>query len=190
MGLKEEHCFCAELSPESHEKVYRDGVKHMTVGSLWHIHGGIRFANQISYSDCHSVMAPLMGKTRGAEDCWFKRLWDRKGFIKYCVKDAMKNYLEGGNRRLLMSRGWYPPGFRKVEKILKTWAWWHGAGWHPSADFTNYSLGEYVPFAWEVMHSLLMEWAAGRSIRLEMKDSLIWIQRQDIEEWKVVKHED
>jgi hypothetical protein len=50
----------------------------------------------------------------------------------------------------------------------KKWATWHGAFWKPWDDFTDYSLGEFIPYCWNVMHRYLKIWAHGDGIRLVM----------------------
>jgi hypothetical protein len=137
-------------------------------------------------AELHSVLCPLFGKIRGAEVVDVIVINTIEQYLKYTVKDALKRYCDDENfsKRLLKSDGWYPVGFRRVEKILKTWALWHGASWSPDADFANYSLGEYIPFAWDVSKAYLKEWCRGLGLRLEIKGSIFYIQHEFVDEFE------
>lgn len=177
MGLVYADCFCGERSPESHQFKRRDGTLGVTVGSLWHLHGFMRFEEAIKASDLHSVLSPLWGKIHGSSVVDVKILYDVEKVIKYNVKDAVKGYCNDGSqgRRLLVSDNWLPAGFRKVDKELTHWALYHGANWKPDDDFDVYRRKTYVAYAWEIRRDYLMRWCRGELITLDYVDYRVYI---------------
>lgn len=186
MGLAYADCGCAELSPESHQFVKRDGSVGMTVGSLWHIHSIWRFREFIRYSDLHSVLSPIWGKKHGSYVVDVVDIPSIEKAVKYAVKDAIKNYCSDDNsrKRLFKSHNWLPPACRDVEKALNHWALYHGANWRLDDDLDSFSGGEYIAYAWEVRNDYFRRWCRGEEIVLDMAD-YFRIIKGDIE--KLVK---
>jgi hypothetical protein len=189
LGLVFEDCMFAEESPDSYEKVFRDGKTHKTVGKLWHLHGVWRLAEPISSADLHSILSPIAGKIRGSETAYVQDIWDIRNYLTYSAKDAIKNHVNDENmlKRVLKSKGWFPPRFRDVESILKKWAVWHGALWKIDDDRTDYILGEYVPYAWDVSKAFLKEWCEGKSLRLDTMGITYYIKNEFVDEFEEIK---
>jgi len=175
MGLQYDDCFCGELSPDSHEFVKRDGTVGVTAGNLWHVHGFFRFGEFIKASDLHSVLSPLWGKIHGSEVVDVKVLTNVEKVIKYSVKDAVKNYVSDDNRlkRLLVSDGWLPVGYREVDKVLVRWALLHRYDWDEESSMPNEGNSprlEYIPIVWEVKREYIRRWCCGETVSLDFGD--------------------
>lgn len=180
MGLDYADCFCGELSPDSHEFRKRDGSVGITVGSLWHLHGFLRFKEVIKASDLHSVLSPLWGKIHGSEVVDVKILTDVKKVIKYNVKDAVKHYCSEDHvlKRLLMSDGWLPEGYREVDKVLNRWALLHRYNWDEEESMPDQGYGvrlDYIPFVWEQKRDYVRRWCGGEKLWLDMGDYRVFI---------------
>lgn len=177
MGLAYADNLCGALSPDSHEFTKRDGTLGVTVGNLWHNHGFMKFPEIVVAKDLHSVLSPLWGNIHGSQVVDVKIVYDEAKAIKYCVKEAMKDFLreERANRRLFMSRDWLPEEYRKVDKLLNVWALYHGANWNLDDDFSTYGVGEYIPYCWLVKRELLRDWCHGESLDLDMGDYVLYI---------------
>jgi hypothetical protein len=186
MGLEYADCGCAELSPESHEFVKRDGTIGMTVGKLWHIHSIWRFREFMRYSDLHSVLSPLWGKMHGSEVVDVVDVQSIEKAVKYAVKDAVKNYCseDHQSKRLFRSKDWLPPGCRDVEKLLNHWALYHGANWRLDDDLDSFTGGEYIAHAWDIRNDLFRRWCCCESVTLDMADCNLIIKGDVVREVK------
>jgi len=187
MGLKYYSCFCPELSPDSHEFTKRDGSKGVTAGLLWHIHGFFKFEDYIGAADLHSVLSPLWGKIHGSQVVDVKVVHNEEKAIKYMVKDAVKMYLSDdyGNKRLFVSRGWFPPGYRDVNKVLNNWALKHQFDWE-NEEYSEPDQGygqrlEFIPSVWEIKREYLKAWCKGEVLSLDFGDSKVYILGKEIQ---------
>jgi hypothetical protein len=185
MGLEYADCFCGELSPDSHEFRKRDGTIGVTAGNLWHLHGFFRFAEFIEAADLHSVLSPLWGKIHGSEVVNVKVETDFKKAIKYSVKDAVKHYCSEDNvlKRLLMSSGWLPRGYREVDKVLNRWALLHRYDWENEESMPDQGYAprlEYIPYVWEQKRDYVRRWCQGESIMLDFGDYYVYIDGERI----------
>lgn len=182
LGLDYADCGCAELSPDSHEFVKRDGTIGRTVGNLWHIHAIWRFAEFIKAGELHSVLSPLWGKKHGSDVVDVKVLPSVEKAIKYAVKDAVKHYCseDHNGKRLFVSRNWLPPMCREVEKVLNHWALFHGANWKPDDDLDEFAGGQYIAYAWDIRNEYFRRWCSGGTVWLNMGDYHVYIDGERI----------
>jgi hypothetical protein len=191
LGLTYEDCMVAEISPDSHSFVKRDGTIGQTIGHLWHLHGVWRFTDIQRAGELHSLLSPLWGKIHGSHIVNVKVIDDMKKYLDYVLKDSLKGYCDEKNwmRRLLMSENWLPKKYTEVQKRLWQWAVYHGAFWKEDDDFTEYHLGEYIPFVRHVMKDYLFRWCHGESLTLVMPGGLTLISGSSIVEMEEVKED-
>jgi hypothetical protein len=185
-GLPYQDCFCSELSPNNH---------------LIHLHGFMRFEKYYSFSDIHEKLSKHWGDIHNSPVVWVKDMWDVKGAIAYDVKHTLKNYIgerfEYGGRppRILCSKGWLPPGWRKVQKEINRWAS-EKVDWVPEEDDIvkeSYYAHEYVPFKWEVAKDMMQKWCEGQEVYLERMGiftELLWGDTISILEYEVEPYDE
>jgi hypothetical protein len=187
-----EDCCCTQKTPESHQYINDKGELVVSVGGLWHLHGVMRFEGHYSGLELHDVISKHWKEIHGAHRVRVEPPWNIKSAVKYDVRDILHDYANenGSRQRLMISKNWIPKGAREFEKkIIKPWAWYHGAGWPVGSDLTDYHLGEYIPYAWHVGHAYLLAFVAGKGIRLEMKHHLIWAQYPEVIVFDEIGHE-
>ena len=192
LGLVYGDCLCPELSPVSHEFTKRDGSRGITVGSLWHCHGFMKFDDRIEARDLHSVLSPLWGKIHGSQVVDIKIIYDEEKAIKYAVKDAVKSYLSDDqlNKRLFKSKKWLPEGYREVDKMLTKWALLHRFDWNVEDSMPDEGYVprlDFVPMVWEVKRDFLRRWCRGESISLDLGDYKVYIVGESISKYAVMK---
>jgi len=191
LGLEYSDCLCGELSPESHAFTKRDGSSGVTVGNLWHGHGLMKFAEKVEARDLHSVLSPLWGNIHGSQVVDVKIIYDEAKAIKYSVKDAVKRYLSDDhyNKRLFVSRGWLPAGYRKVDKILTKWALLHRFDWDNEVSEPEQGYEprlEYIAYVWEVKRELVKRWCNGEGVSLDLGNYKVYIIGDNITKYAVV----
>ncbi len=93
-----EYCGAPELSPQR---------------GLLHLHG-IMVGGFIP----HGKLSELWGKIHNAPIVYIRDVRGVHGIIEYIVKHTVKQYVDGGRGRLLISKGWLPKGWELVQKLL------------------------------------------------------------------------
>jgi hypothetical protein len=186
-GYVFEDCSCTQKTPESHQYVVGKGKNkgqiRRSVGGLWHLHGVMRFEGNYSGVELHDLVSKHWLAIHGAYEVRVSPPRNITYAFKYNLHDILHDYANenGSRQRLMVSKKWIPKRAREFEKkILKPWAWWHGAGWSVDDDLNGYQLGEFIPYTWHVAHAYLLEWVARKGLRLEMKHHLIWTQYPEV----------
>lgn len=179
-----ESIFSSEVTPLARAYVAKGGVEKRTVGGLIHLHGFAKLDKPMKAVDLHSILSPLWKHCHGAPVVWVKDLYNFEGAKKYNIKHAVKDAYVAGQfgRRLLMSRGWLPVGYRAFMKLMVRWYLQHRydieEGSYIPFSYGSYSL-EYVPYAREVLNDYIWRWCNGEVIHLDFGDGVYAIVHRD-----------
>jgi hypothetical protein len=168
LGLVYEDSFCCEISPKSH---------------LLHLHGFMRFDQPIDGGYLHEILSENWGDIHGSPVVWVKDIFDTKKAIDYDVKHALKNYVSEGfhSMRILRSKSWLPPGWKKAQKAIVRWAL-SKRDWDIADEETVVPEAferEYVPDKWGVANDFLRKWCEGEAIELDLDDRRIYICKNE-----------